>query len=112
MKNINTILFITFLFLFSGCAAMMLNIPSDVEENARNNGAPVYIGPIKIGPANSAGGKEVVFIWKNIGNKDLKYLTIRTNLYNRVDDRVSCRIGFSGSLRFTGPISPGTYRAR
>lgn len=88
----------------------MLNIPSEVEQNARNNGAPVYIGSINVGPPNSAGGRQITYTWKNISNKDIKYLTISTNLYNRVDDRVFCRIGFGGSIRFTGPVNAGSYR--
>lgn len=98
----------------SGCnsfeASLYLNIPTGIEQRARDNGSPVYIGPISVGPPNSAGGRQITYTWKNISNSDIKYLTINTNLYNRVDDRVYCRIGFGGSLRFTGPVNSGSYR--
>lgn len=110
MFNTKLLPFISMLLLCGGCAALMLNIPSEVEKNAINNGAPVYIGAIGVGLPNSAGGKQITFIWKNIGDREIKYLTINTNLYNRVDDRVRCRIGFGGSVRFTGPVDAGSYR--
>jgi len=100
---------ILFLFVLSSCAAMMLNIPTDVEQNAISNGAPVYIGAVDVGAPNSAGGKRVTYKWKNIGDFDIKYLTIRTDFYNRVDDKVTCRYGFGGSIRFTGPYDSGSY---
>lgn len=102
------LLFFSLLFVTS-CTSTRLNIPSDVEELARINGAPVFLGPINLSLPNSAGGRQLTYIWKNIGSKDIKYLSITPTLYNRVDDVVRCRYRFNGGVRFTGPTKPGSY---
>lgn len=99
----------SFLFLLNGCATL----DSKSIQNAKNLASPVFIGEIKVSSPNSAGGRSIYFTWNNTSNKTIKYLTINYSLYNAVGDRVFCRIGPRGGLRFTGPVSPGnTKRGR
>ena len=59
---------------------------------------------------NSAGGVDAHFIWKNVSDKTIKYLTWSGYPINAVGDAVACEIrGRSESGgKVTGPIKPGT----
>ena len=59
---------------------------------------------------NSAGGIDLYIKWKNVSDKTVKYAYFECDLYNAVDDRVSCDIRNHYTFRgkITGPISPGT----
>jgi len=87
-----------------------MHIPEEKLEKAQNAGAPVYI-QVGISPlTDSAGGRQVGFTWRNIGTKTIKYLIIETSLINQVGDDITCSIGYSGSVRFTGPVKPNETR--
>ncbi|MCQ2278591.1 MAG: hypothetical protein MJZ62_04745 [Bacteroidales bacterium] len=58
--------------------------------------------------ANSAGGRDVHFNFKNKSDKTIKYLTFEVYFYNAVDDLVYCEIRNYCSFRgkYTGPVKP------
>ena len=87
----------------TGCTAPMY-IPQDTLEHAKSMDAPVYLRAGISPLPDNAGGRQVGFTLRNIGKEPIKYLTVYTTLINQVNDEINCRIGYSGSVRFTGPI--------
>lgn len=63
---------------------------------------------------NSAGGVDAHFIWKNVSDKTIKYLTWSGYPINAVGDAVACEIrGITESGgKVTGPIKPGATDGR
>ena len=58
---------------------------------------------------NSAGGIKVEISWENKSSKEIKYISFRTVLYNRVNDIISSEIGNKTyiNLEQTGPVPQG-----
>ena len=58
---------------------------------------------------NSADGVSVYIEWENLYNKEIKYIYFKTELYNRVNDLLSCDISDEEAkwLYQTGPIPQG-----
>jgi hypothetical protein len=61
---------------------------------------------------NSAGGVSASINFKNISDKEIKYVTFYVQVYNAVDDQVYCTITNEcmKSLQVTGPIKPGATK--
>ena len=70
----------------------------------------IKIKKVYLSSPNSAGGVDAHFVWKNVSNKTIKYLSWEGYPINAVGDPVSCEIrGTIGSGGLvTGPIKPGT----
>ena len=58
---------------------------------------------------NSADGVSVYIQWENLSQKEIKYIHFKTELYNRVNDLLSCDISDEEAqwLYQTGPIPQG-----
>src|SRR5437899_10331612 len=58
---------------------------------------------------NSADGIDIFVTWKNISERDIKYVYLTAGLKNRVGDWVAGEItgNKSVTLKFTGPFKPG-----
>ncbi|MBR0156619.1 MAG: hypothetical protein IJM20_03750 [Clostridia bacterium] len=58
---------------------------------------------------NSAGGVDVGFAIKNLGEKTIKYAGIFCIPYNAVGDAVTCDVSGKSEdgVKFTGPLAPG-----
>ncbi len=70
-----------------------------------------YIQLLKVWTSepNRVGGVDLYLKWKNVSDKTIKYAHFACDLYNAVDDRVSCEIRNNYTFRgkVTGPIEPG-----
>lgn len=88
------------------------NLKTEKEKEVENIDYKSYIQLIKawVSEPNSAGGIDLYIKWKNVSDKTIKYITFTADLYNAVDDVVSCTIRNRCSFRgqVTGPIEPGT----
>lgn len=91
---------------------MYKDIKVEEETETENINYKDYIQLLKVWTSNpnSAGGIDLHIKWKNVSDKTVKYAYFECDLYNAVDDRVSCDIRdyytFRGKI--TGPIAPGT----
>ena len=81
-------------------------------EEAQAAEAPIFWEDLSIGGANSAGGKEISWVWHNTSENTVKYATFRFAYYNAVGDYTSCEYGAGTKARQTGPIEPGSRESR
>lgn len=108
MISQQTMVIVILFGLIASCSVPM-NISQETLYHAQKEGAPVYIRAV-LGTSNSAGGRTAAFTVQNIGLEEIKYLTINTKIINAVGDRISCRIGYTNSVRVTGPITVNQTR--
>lgn len=107
-----TVLSFSALLVVAGCASLLdPAVSQDGESAAKAGGAPIFVDSPRVFGPDSAGGYTVRYVFKNLTDEDFKYVRIGSSFRNRVGDRVSCRTGFRGALRVTGPIEAGRSRS-
>lgn len=91
---------------------MYEDVKHDDSAKTENVDFKEYIQLLKVWTSepNSAGGVDLYLKWKNVSDKTVKYAHFACDLYNAVDDRVSCELRNHYTFRgkITGPIDPGT----
>ena len=75
--------------------------PDLIKERVKIYGTYIHV--------NSADGVSVYIQWENLSQKEIKYIYFKTELYNRVNDLLSCDVSDDEAqwLYQTGPIPQG-----
>ena len=75
--------------------------PDLIKERVKIYGTYIHV--------NSADGVSVYIQWENLSQKEIKYIHFKTELYNRVNDLLSCDVSDDEAqwLYQTGPIPQG-----
>lgn len=76
------------------------------QEKVRNT---IRIYKSYVADVDSAGGVDIQIAWENTSDKNIDYITFTVEVYNGVNDIISCEIKDTSTfkLKETGPIYPG-----
>ena len=113
MKKIKTIIVCLIMVNVIGCVSMS----SDIINTFNNQELPIKILKIYYNPMSSTGvpymHDQVIGVkFRNVSDKDIKYITFHMDLHNGVGDsainrRMYLRDEFPCTFRYSGPVKPG-----
>lgn len=104
---------IAFIVIFSLGCQVVNRKPEQINpiglKEAEKAGLPIFVFHADPSNPNSANGVDVYLGFKNLSDKEIKYVKFIITPYNRVNDILKCTIRniSQANLRYTGPLKPG-----
>lgn len=93
-------------FLILSFILIALTSCNKIDINEINHS--ITISEYSLSNPNSVGGRDLYITLKNNSSKRIKYVTLKGDFYNNVNDKVACEVrGYGLNVKITGPLAPG-----